>query len=70
MLFRSLGLEFDGAIEWRTALWRGGPRQELELMLRGDAGFLLPGSAFDDRFGNAAPAVAVVQGQAALRWLW
>jgi hypothetical protein len=67
---RDLGLELDGALEWRTHLWRGELRQELELLVRGDAGVLLPGDAFDNAVGVAAPAVAVVQGQAALRWVW
>lgn len=62
---RDLGLEVDGAVEYLEPLGSA-----VDLLVRGDAGVLLPGDAFDDAAGNAAPAMAVVQGQVALRAKW
>lgn len=62
---RDLGFEVDAAAEFVQPL-----EQHVHLLLRADAGVLLPGEAFDDANGHAAPAMAVVQGQLALRVRW
>jgi hypothetical protein len=62
---RDLGLEVDAAAEFIQPL-----EDHVQVLVRADAGVLLPGDAFDDANGHAAPAMAVVQGQLALRARW
>lgn len=63
---RDLGVEFDGAVEVAQPLGS----ESVQLLARADAGVLLPGDAFDDADGHSAGAIAVVQGQMAIRARW